>query len=268
MSHPPRDDGHVKLNLILILGVISSIGLGAEEDDLADFTAGVYRARGTTFLSKDTALTREGTIFKSGDTYLTPRGTYFKNGDTYTGPRGTTFDSGDAFVGSRSTVFKSGDVYLGNRSTTFRSGDVLLNNSHGSSAEKSDWRGRQEANNNEWEAQQWKDVETVSGAFVASGPYYKAGQRMVQTDKGLVYSTGNGCVVAPDGFYYRTGNLWVGPHGKLASESGSGNNQYIWGNANESAISAGRGYFTDRGYSWPAYTEPVTRPVTSTMRKP
>ena len=129
-------------------------------------------------------------------------------------------------------------------------------------------QAKQEAENDEWEAQQWRDVETVAGAFVASGPYYKAGQRMVQTDKGLVYSTGNGCVIAPDGFYFRSGKLWVGPNGKLAGQSGSGNNQYIWGNDGDSAISAGRGYFTDRGYSWPAYPEPVYRNVTSTMRKP
>lgn len=129
-------------------------------------------------------------------------------------------------------------------------------------------RARQEANNDDWEAHRWKDVETVAGAFVASGPYYKAGQQMVQTDKGLVYATGNGCVVAPGGFYYRSGNLWVGPNGKLASESGSGNNQYIWGSDGDSAISAGRGYFTERGYSWPAYSEPVARPITSTMRRP
>ncbi|NCW28100.1 MAG: hypothetical protein EBV83_07400 [Verrucomicrobia bacterium] len=239
-----------------------------EEDNLADFTAGAYHARGTTFLSKDIALTRNGTIFQSGDIYRTPQGTYFKSGDTYTGTRGTTFNSGDAFVGNRSTTFKSGDVYLGSQGTTFRSGDVLLNSSHNRSSERSDSYARQEAENNAWEARQWKDVETVAGAFVASGPYYKAGQRCVNTDKGLVYSTGNGCVVAPDGFYYRSGNLWVGPNGKLAAQSGSGNNRYLWGNDGDSAISSGRGYFTERGYSWPAYTEPVTRPVSATMRKP
>ena len=122
-------------------------------------------------------------------------------------------------------------------------------------------RAKQEAENNAWEAKQWRDVETVAGAFVASGPYYKTGQRMVQTDKGLVYSTGNGSVVAPDGYYYRNGNLWVGPNGKLAGQSGSGNNTNIWGNDGESAIGAGRGYFTERGYSWPAYPEQVSRPV-------
>ena len=125
---------------------------------------------------------------------------------------------------------------------------------------------KQEAENNAWEARQWKDVETVAGAFVASGPYYKAGQRCVNTDKGLVYSTGNGCVVAPDGFYYRSGNLWVGPNEKLAGQSGSGDNRYIWGNDGDNAISAGRGYFTERGYSWPAYPSQTTRPVTSTWR--
>ncbi|NBS84897.1 MAG: hypothetical protein EBS59_09450, partial [Verrucomicrobia bacterium] len=82
-------------------------------------------------------------------------------------------------------------VTYGNDGTTFRSGDVLLNSSHTRSSERPDWHARQEAENDEWEAQQWRDVETVAGAFVASGPYYKAGQRMVQTDKGLVYSTGN-----------------------------------------------------------------------------
>ena len=66
---------------------------------------------------------------------------------------------------------------------------------------------RQETEHNAWEAHQWRDVETVAGAFVASGPYYKAGQRCVNTDKGLVYSTGNGSVVAPDGYYYKSGNL-------------------------------------------------------------
>ena len=40
-------------------------------------------------------------------------------------------------------------------------------------------QSRQEAENNAWEARQWKDVETVAGAFVASGPYYKAGQRVL-----------------------------------------------------------------------------------------
>ena len=250
---------------ILIL-IPKSPCFAGEEDDLADFTAGVYQARGTTFLSKDIALTRNGTIFKSGDTYRTPQGTYFKSGDTYTGPRGATFNSGDAFVGPRSTTFKSGDVYLGSQGTTFRSGDVLLNTSHNRSSERSDSYARQEAENNAWEARQWKDVETVAGAFVASGPYYKAGQRCVNTDKGLVYSTGNGCVVAPDGFYYRSGNLWVGPNGKLAGQSGSGDNRYIWGNDGDNAISAGRGYFTERGYSWPAYHSQTTRPVTSTWR--
>jgi len=253
--------------LILIL-IPKSPCFAGEEDDLADFTAGVYQARGSTFLSNDTALTQDGAIFKSGDTFLTPRGTYFKNGDTYIGPRETTFKSGDTFIGSRSTTFKSGETYLGNDGTTFRSGDVLLNSSHTRSSERPDWHARQEAENDEWEAQQWRDVETVAGAFVASGPYYKAGQRMVQTDKGLVYSTGNGCVIAPDGFYYRTGNYWVGPNGKLAAQSGSGNNQYVWGNDGDNAISAGRGYFTERGYSWPAYPSQTTRAVSTTMRKP
>jgi len=254
--------------IFIFILILKSPCFAGEEDDLADFTAGVYQARGTTFLSKDIALTRNGTIFKSGDTYRTPQGTYFKSGDTYTGPRGATFNSGDAFVGPRSTTFKSGDVYLGSQGTTFRSGDVLLNTSHNRSSERSDSYARQEAENNAWEARQWKDVETVAGAFVASGPYYKAGQRCVNTDKGLVYSTGNGCVVAPDGFYYRSGNLWVGPNGKLAGQSGSGDNRYIWGNDGDNAISAGRGYFTERGYSWPAYPSQTTRPVTSTMRKP
>jgi len=127
---------------------------------------------------------------------------------------------------------------------------------------------KQEAENNAWEARQWKDVETVAGAFVASGPYYKAGQRCVNTDKGLVYSTGNGSVVAPDGYYYRNGNLWVGPNGKLAGQSGSGDNRYIWVNDGDNAISAGRGYFTDRGYSWPAYPEQTTTGVTRSLRKP
>ena len=122
-------------------------------------------------------------------------------------------------------------------------------------------QAKQEAENDEWEAEQWRDVETVAGAFVASGPYYKSGQRMVQTDKGLVYSTGNGSVIAPDGYYFRNGNLWVGPNGKLAGQSGSGNNTYIWGSDGENAIGAGRGYFTERGYSWPAYPEQVSRPV-------
>jgi hypothetical protein len=119
-------------------------------------------------------------------------------------------------------------------------------------------RKEQEARNNEWEAKRWREVETVAGAFVADGPYYKAGNKAVLTDKGLVYSTGNGSVVAPDGYYYKSGNLWVGPKGKLAGTSGSGDNQYIWGSDGESAISAGRGYFTERGYSWPAYSKPLT----------
>ncbi|NCW27827.1 MAG: hypothetical protein EBV83_05980 [Verrucomicrobia bacterium] len=126
----------------------------------------------------------------------------------------------------------------------------------------------QEARNNARDAQQWKDVETVAGAYVAKGPYYKGGQACVITDKGLVYSTGNGAVVAPDGFYYRSGNLWAGPHGKLATESGSGGNRYIYGSDRENAISAGRGYFTERGYSWPAYQEQSATGVSHTMRKP
>jgi hypothetical protein len=126
----------------------------------------------------------------------------------------------------------------------------------------------QEARNDEWEAKRWREVETVAGAFVADGPYYKAGNKAVLTDKGLVYSTGNGSVVAPDGYYYKSGNLWVGPNGKLAGTSGSGNNQYIWGSDGESAISAGRGYFTERGYSWPAYPDQGSGGVSRTMRKP
>jgi hypothetical protein len=129
-------------------------------------------------------------------------------------------------------------------------------------------RKEQEARNNEWEAKRWRDVETVAGAFVADGPYYKAGNKAVLTDKGLVYSTGNGSVVAPDGYYYKSGNLWVGPKGKLAGTSGSGNNQYIWGSDGESAISAGRGYFTERGYSWPAYPDQGSGGVSRNMRKP
>ena len=120
----------------------------------------------------------------------------------------------------------------------------------------------------DWESDRWNDVETVAGAFVADGPYYKAGNKAVLTDKGLVYSTGRGSVVAPDGYYYRSGNLWVGPNGKLFGQSGSSNNRFIWGSDGETAISSGRGFFTSGGYSWPAYTEPVTRPVTSTMRRP
>jgi hypothetical protein len=254
-------------SLILLLLLVAPSFAG-EEDEVADFAAGVYHARGSTFLSKDTALTQDGAIFKSGDTFLTPRGTYFKNGDTYIGPRETTFKSGDTFIGSRSTTFKSGETYLGNDGTTFRSGDVLLNSSHTRSSERPDWHARQEAENDEWEAQQWRDVETVAGAFVASGPYYKAGQRMVQTDKGLVYSTGNGCVIAPDGFYYRTGNYWVGPNGKGGTATGSGNNEYIFGGSQGNAIGSGRGFFTSQGYQWPAYPEPVYRPVSTTMRRP
>ncbi|MFM8655045.1 MAG: hypothetical protein ACKODZ_10055, partial [Verrucomicrobiota bacterium] len=107
----------------------------------------------------------------------------------------------------------------------------------------------------------WNEVETVAGAFVASGPFYKGGNKSVITDTGLVYSTGRGSVVAPDGYYYRSGNLWVGPHGKMFSESGSGNNRYIWGNDGESAISGGRGYFTERGFSWPAYPSQTSKGV-------
>ena len=120
----------------------------------------------------------------------------------------------------------------------------------------------------DWDASRWRDVETVAGAFVASGPFYKGGQASVITDKGLVYSTGRGSVVAPDGYYYRSGNLWVGPNGKMFSESGSGNNRYIWGSDGESAISGGRGYFTERGFSWPAYPSQTSRGVSSTMRRP
>ena len=120
----------------------------------------------------------------------------------------------------------------------------------------------------DWQADRWRDVETVAGAFVASGPYYKSGQACVITDKGLVYATGNGCVVAPDGYYYRSGNLWVGPNGKLAGQTGSENNRYVWGSDGESAISAGRGYFTERGYSWPAYSSQTFKGVSSTIRRP
>jgi hypothetical protein len=120
----------------------------------------------------------------------------------------------------------------------------------------------------DWQADRWRDVETVAGAFVASGPFYKGGQACVITDKGLVYSTGRGSVVAPDGYYYRSGNLWVGPNGKMFSESGSGNNRYIWGSDGESAISGGRGYFTERGFSWPAYPSQTFKGVSSTMRRP
>ena len=120
----------------------------------------------------------------------------------------------------------------------------------------------------DWQAGRWRDVETVAGAFVASGPFYKGGQACVITDKGLVYSTGRGSVVAPDGYYYRSGNLWVGPNGKMFSESGSGNNRYIWGSDGETAISGGRGYFTERGYSWPAYSSQTFKGVSSTMRRP
>ena len=120
----------------------------------------------------------------------------------------------------------------------------------------------------DWQSGRWRDVETVAGAFVASGPFYKGGQACVITDKGLVYSTGRGSVVAPDGYYYRSGNLWVGPNGKMFSESGSGNNRYIWGSDSETAISGGRGYFTERGYSWPAYSSQFYRGVRSTMRRP
>ncbi len=120
----------------------------------------------------------------------------------------------------------------------------------------------------DWEADRWNDVETVAGAFVASGPFYKGGNKCVITDKGLVYSTGRGSVVAPDGYYYRSGNLWVGPNGKMFSESGSGNNRYIWGNDGDSAISGGRGYFTERGFSWPAYPSQTSKGVSTTMRRP
>jgi len=119
----------------------------------------------------------------------------------------------------------------------------------------------------DWEADRWNDVETVAGAFVASGPFYKGGNKCVITDKGLVYSTGRGSVVAPDGYYYRSGNLWVGPNGKMFSESGSGNNRYIWGNKGDSAISGGRGYFTERGFTWPAYPSQTSKGVSTTMRR-
>jgi len=120
----------------------------------------------------------------------------------------------------------------------------------------------------DWESDRWNEVETVAGAFVASGPFYKGGNKIVITHKVLVYSTGRGSVVAPDGYYYRSGNLWVGPNGKMFSESGSGNNRYIWGNDGESAISGGRGYFTERGFSWPAYPSQTSKGVSSTMRRP
>jgi hypothetical protein len=129
-------------------------------------------------------------------------------------------------------------------------------------------QAKQEAENDEWEAEQWRDVETVAGAFVASGPFYKAGQRMVQTDKGLAYSTGNGSVITPEGYYFRSGNLWVGPNGLIAGQSGSENNSYIWGSDGGSAIGSGRGYFTERGFSWPAYPEQANTSVARTMRKP
>ena len=128
--------------------------------------------------------------------------------------------------------------------------------------------GSARAEDTDWESDRWNDVETVAGAFVADGPYYKAGNKAVLTDKGLVYSTGRGSVVAPDGYYYRSGNLWVGPNGKLFGQSGSGNNRLIWGSDGETAISSGRGYFTSSGYSWPAYPDQTYRGVSSTMRRP
>ncbi|NBT90908.1 MAG: hypothetical protein EBT50_08830 [Verrucomicrobia bacterium] len=129
-------------------------------------------------------------------------------------------------------------------------------------------RERQKTEDNDWQAGRWRDVETVAGAFVADGPYYKGGNKAVITDKGLVYSTGRGSVVAPDGYYYRSGNLWVGPDGKLFGQSGSGNNRFIWGSDGETAISAGRGFFTSNGYSWPAYQDQAYRGVSTTMRRP
>lgn len=90
---------------------------------------------------------------------------------------------------------------------------------------------------------------------------------MVQTDKGLVYSTGNGSVVAPDGYYFRNGNVWAGPNGKLAGQSGSGENGYIWSSDGDSAIGSGRGYFTERGHPWPAYQNQSPNGVSLTMRK-
>jgi hypothetical protein len=114
-------------------------------------------------------------------------------------------------------------------------------------------RDRRETENNAHEARQWRNVETVVGAFVATGPYYKSGNKMVITDKGLVYAVGNDGVVAPDGYYYRSGNFWVGPDNKGGSVSGSGNNEFIAGGSQGSAIGVDRGFFTERGYSWPAY---------------
>ena len=112
--------------ILPLLLLVSGPARADDEDELADVVAAVYKPRGTTFLSGDTAITRDGMIFKSGDTYLTPRGAIFKSGDTYLAPRETVFRSGDTFLGSRSTTFKSGDTYLNPRGSTFRSGSVLL----------------------------------------------------------------------------------------------------------------------------------------------
>jgi len=127
---------------------------------------------------------------------------------------------------------------------------------------------RQQAENDEFENRQWRNVETVAGAFTATGPYYKAGNKMVQTDKGLVYSTGRDSVVAPDGYYFRSGNLWVGPNQKGGTVSGSGNNEFIAGGSQGSAIGSDRGFFTQRGYSWPAYPDQTYNGVSRTMRRP
>jgi len=135
--------------------------------------------------------------------------------------------------------------------------------------EESRWiQAEQEARNEEADAEQWRNVETVAGAFVATGPYYKSGNKMVQTDKGLVYAVGRDGVVAPDGYYFRNGDFWVGPNNKGGTVSGSGNNEFIAGGSQGSAIGSGRGFFTERGYSWPAYPDQTYRGVSSTMRRP
>ena len=123
----------MKLYLILIFILISSVGVRAEDDlleqtrknnerlyelkrereqRLADFVGGVYGTGGVV-IDDTTALTDEGLVIADGkDDFITRRGYYSRNGDVYSGGGGIVVQDGDLFYGNGVRI-RSGQVYFG-----------------------------------------------------------------------------------------------------------------------------------------------------------
>jgi len=114
------------LGLWLILILISSVGVRADDDDLADVVAAVVKPRGTTIIAGNAAIADDDVIIKAGNAYITKDDVIIKAGNAYISSRGTVIRAGNAFVGDRDVTIKAGNAYIDKNGASIKAGSALI----------------------------------------------------------------------------------------------------------------------------------------------